>query len=260
MPSPFPGMDPYLERPSLWPGLHSAIINHLQADLNPRLLPNYIAQIETRVYVMRDEDPARHLFIPDVTVERVPKSKKGRHTSATLDVAEPIEFPWIIDEEIEEARIEITDRRSNRLVTVIEVTSPSNKVRGSEGRTKFLAKRRELMAANVNWLEIDLLREGDRSVVPLLPPSDYWVFLSRAADRPRTRGWPISLRGKLPVIGVPLAEKDPDAALDLGKVLNAVHDQAGYGYLIDYRRPPEPPFTPADARWANRLLRDKGLR
>jgi len=69
MPSPFPGMDPYLERPALWPGLHVATITHLQADLNARLLPHYIAQIETRVYVMRDDDPARNLFIPDMTLK-----------------------------------------------------------------------------------------------------------------------------------------------------------------------------------------------
>jgi len=177
-----------------------------------------------------------------------------------MEIDEPVVFPWVIDQVIEEARIEITDRRSNRLVTVIELVSPSNKTRGSEGRTSFLSKRREIMTCDVNWLEIDLLREGDRSVIPLLPPSDYWAFLCRAEDRPRTHGWPVSLRDKLPVIGVPLAKKDPDAPLDLGKVLNSVYDQAGYAYLLDYTVPPEPPLRPIDAKWANALLRQKGLR
>jgi len=255
VPSPFPGMDPYLERPSLWPGFHVAFISKLQEVLNPRLLPNFIAQIETRVYVVRDEDPGSRLFLAEVSVEKPCKVKNRREPVSALMVAEPVVFPFELEIEIEEARIEIKDRRHNMLVAVIEVLSPSNKIRGSEGRASFLSKRNEIMASPVHWVEIDLLREGSPSIFPLAPPSDYRVYLSQADDRRRTRGWPISLREKLPAIGVPLDKHEVRVPLDLAAVLNGVYDQAGYEYLVDYTQSPEPPLSTPDAKWANALLR-----
>jgi len=260
VPSPFPGMDPYLERPGFWPGLHVALMSRMQAALNPLLLPNYVAQIETRVYVVHDDDPSNRLFVADVSVEKKTKSKGRRQPVAIAEFAEPIVVPIVLDPEVEEPRVEIRDRRSHSLVTVIEVLSPSNKVRGSEGRENFLAKRREIMSSNVHWLEIDLLREGARSIVPMLPPADYWVFLSRSKDRRHTRCWPISVRQRLPILGIPLAKGDSDVPLDLGALVTGVYDQAGYEYLIDYSGPPDPPLNAADAKWANQLLKSRGLR
>lgn len=260
MPSPFPGMDPYLERPSLWPGLHVVFIGKLQAALNPQLLPHYIAQIETRGYIVRDEDPSFRLFIADVSVESSRRRKQQRDSATAVQVAEPIIFTLEAEIEIEEARIEIRDRRKNTLVTVIELLSPSNKVRGSEGRESFLEKRQQMIASKVHWLEIDLLRAGSAFFYSPAPPSDYRIYLARGDEPRRMRGWPFSVREKIPAIGVPLGKKDPDVRLDLGAVLNEVYDQAGYEYLLDYSVPPEPPLSPADAKWANALLRTKALR
>jgi hypothetical protein len=260
MPSPFPGMDPYLERPSLWPDVHHEFISQIRAKLNPQLLPNYVTQIETRVYVVRDEDPAHKQFVADVSVEKPTKTERRREPESEVLVAEPVVFPFLIEIEIEEARIEIKDRRKNTLVTVIEVLSPTNKDRRSEGRENFLANGREILAAPVHWVEIDLLRQGEPSIHPLVPPSDYRVYLSRADDRQHTRGWLFSVRQALPIIGIPLGKKDPDVSLNLGTVLNDVYDQAGYGYLVDYSRPADPPLKAADAKWARQLLRSKSLR
>jgi hypothetical protein len=262
MPSPFPGMDPYLEAPDLWPDVHLELISKIRSALNPRILPNYIARVETRVYISREDDPGRKLFAGDVSVEKPAQSKAHRKPKslATIEIAEPIIIPQLMDDEIEEARIEIKDRKTNTLVTVIEVLSPSNKVRGSEGRESFMEKRREIMASEVHWVEIDLLREGAPSVVPILKPSDYHIFVSRSDDRRHIRCWPVDLRQKLPVIGIPLKGSDADVPLDLGAILSNVYDQASYGHVIDYRKPPLPPLTPANARWAKRLLRQKKLR
>lgn len=176
MPSPFPGMDPYLERPSLWPGLHVALMGRIQAALNPRLLPNYIAQIETRVYVLRDDDPARRQYVGDVSVERpVRRARRRQETESAVQLAEPEVFSSTIDIEVEEARIEIRDRRRNTLVAVIEVLSPTNKVPNSEGRRMLLGKRREIMAAAVHWIDIDLLRDGEPSQYPPRD-TDYGVY------------------------------------------------------------------------------------
>jgi Protein of unknown function (DUF4058) len=60
----FPGMDPYLENPQIWPGLHASLIVYLRDQLQPRLQPRYVAVIGERVYL---EGPNRD-FIPDVAL------------------------------------------------------------------------------------------------------------------------------------------------------------------------------------------------
>jgi hypothetical protein len=117
------------------------------------------------------------------------------------------------------------------------------------------------MASDVHWVEIDLLRAGIPSVSNVSTVrSDYRVLVSRAGQRANARCWPISVRQKLPVIGVPLRQPDPDAPLDLGAVLSATYDDAAYDLSIDYGRKPVPPLKSADAIWAERLLRDRKVR
>jgi hypothetical protein len=161
-----------------------------------------------------------------------------------------------MDEEIEEAFLKIIHVESEALVTVIEVLSPTNKIRGSRGRASFMAKRHEILNTDVHWVEIDLLRGGVPSVTdPPLRPSDYRILVSRADQRTRTRFWPVSVRQPLPVIRIPLRGKDPEAPLDLGAVFRAGYDRAAYDASVDYRKEPQPPLTGDDARWARELLR-----
>jgi hypothetical protein len=263
MPSPFPGMDPYLERPSLWPDVHHGLIGEIQASLNSALRPRYVARVEMRVYISDEDDPGRQVMVPDVRVESSPK-RKARRTSksaSALQVAEPILIPLLLDDQIEEAFLEIRQPDSGVLVTVIEVMSPTNKIMGSCGRNCFMVKRREVMSSNVHWVEIDLLRAGERSLPsPPLKPSDYRITISRNDDRRRARYWPVDIRQALPIIGIPLKGKDADVPLDLGAVLRSAYDRAAYDETIDYRKPPTPSLDPDDAKWANQLLREKGLR
>src|SRR5438876_5561917 len=121
MPSPFSGMDPYLETPALWPDVHHELISEIRAALNPRLRPRYVARVELRVYISDDDDPGRQALVPDVRVETT-----------------------LMDEEIEEAFLKIIHVESEALVTRIEVLSPTNKIRGSRGRASFMAKRNEI--------------------------------------------------------------------------------------------------------------------
>jgi hypothetical protein len=113
MPSPFPGMDPYLETPDLWPDVHHQLISEIQGTLNRLLRPHYVARIQLRTYIS-DEDDVR-----------------------------------LIDDEIEEARLEIRHPESAALVTVIEILSPTNKIRDSRGRASFMEKRRDTLASEV---------------------------------------------------------------------------------------------------------------
>ena len=263
MPSPFPGMDPYLETPDLWPDVHHELISQMRTALNPALRPRYMARVELRVYVSDEDDAGREFRIPDVRIEKAPKRKgmKKELRMETVAVAEPLTIPLLLNEEIKEARVEIRQRESNTLVAVIEVLSPANKIRGSAGRKSFLDKRQEILASDVHWVEIDLLRAGEPSMSRLKRTAcDYRIVVSRGEDRRHGQFWPVSVRQALPVIGIPLRGKDADVPLDLGAVLRAGYDNAGYDLSIDYRRDPVPPLDRTEAVWAAKLLREHGLR
>jgi hypothetical protein len=236
MPSPFPGMDPYLEAPWIWPDVHHGLISEIRAALNPSLVPRYVARVELRVYVSDDDDPGRAAIVSDM-------GAKVR----------------LMDEEIKEAFLKIIQVESKELVTLIEVLSPANKVRGSRGRKSFMRKRQEIMDTEVHWVEIDLLRAGVPSVTdPPLRLSDYRILVSRGDQRLQTRFWPNGVRQPLPVIKIPLRGKDPEVPLDLGAVFRAVYDRAAYDVSVDYRQPPQPPLEGGDAKWARELLRGGG--
>ena len=265
MPSPFPGMDPYLEDPAGWPNLHVNLITEIQAVLNRQLRPNYYARAEDRVYISDQDDPGRRVIAPDVRVLAREKQPFGPWVSvseaATIAVAEPVEVVTLIEEEIREARVEVVDASLRQVVTVIEVLSPTNKVPNARGQASYRRKRAEVLASDSHWVEIDLLREGDRLVAAeLLPYGDYFVHVSRVERRPSGKVWPIRLPQPLPVIPVPLRAGDADAKLDLQQVLSAVYDRSSYDLTIDYGSEPTPALPDEYARWADRLLKDKGLR
>jgi uncharacterized protein DUF4058 len=219
--------------------------------------------VELRVYISDDDDPGRAALVPDLRVETGPKRTSARKTKAgsALTVTEPLIVPTLMDEEIEEAFLKIIHVESEDLVTLIEVLSPTNKIRGSRGRASFMAKRHEIMSTEVHWVEIDLLRAGVPSVTdPPLRPSDYRVLVSRGDQRMKTRYWPVGVRQALPVIAIPLRGKDPEVSLDLGAVFRTVYDRAAYDVSVDYRKAPRPALEGDDAKWARELLRGRGGR
>jgi hypothetical protein len=258
MANPFPGMDPYLEG-DLWPSVHADVTGEIVRQLSPQIRPKYVA-ITTRRIVMAppDEIEIRSAHrLPDVGVMTtgVPQAPSGRGASTAaplvLDMPQPEPIPL--------RSIEIRDTEHNRLVTAIEVLSPTNK-RG-EGMAEYAAKRSQVLRSQAHLLEIDLLRVGAR--FPLngpLPSVSYFVFLSRANGRPRVEVWPIPMEQPLPEVPVPLLEGDPDVRLDLQAALRTVYDIVGYDLLIDYSRPPATPFTPEQVTWAEEILRTAGRR
>jgi len=166
MPSPFPGMDPYLEDPWLWPDAHHELISVCRELLNRHLRPNYVARVEERVYLEKDDDPARKelYVVPDIRVAKHPGGRKGMRKPRPrggLAVAEPVPVVFEGDLELREARIEVTATDTRAVVAVIEILSPTNKVRGSEGRESFRKKRQEVLRSPAHWVEIDLLRAGE---------------------------------------------------------------------------------------------------
>jgi hypothetical protein len=221
MPSPFPGMDPYCEAPSIWPDVHHELIGDIQAALNAVLRPRYVARVDLRTYAS-DE-------------------------------------PMLMDEAIKEAFLKVLHLATAEVVTIIEVVSPTDMIRDSRGRASFMSKRREIMNSEVHWVEIDLLRAGVPTVTdPPLPANDYRVLIARAHQRTKTRVWPISVRQGLPVIPIPLRGKDPEVPLDLGAVFREACDRAAYDATLDYRKEPQPPLKDEDAQWARERLRGRG--
>ena len=264
MPSPFPGMDPFLEDPGLWPDVHHEIISEARAQLGAQLAPKYYVTIEERIYISGQDDPGRSVMIPDIRIaarsgwEDRPFEPGGR---TAVEVAEPIVVTTLFDEEIHESRVEIVDRERREVVAVIEVLSPANKVLGSRGRVSFEEKREEVMHSPSHFVEIDLLRGGEGvRTRETLPPCEYLVHLSRNSKRPKALAWPIRLSQRLPVIPIPLITGDPDARLDLQAVLTTAYERARYDYRLDYTREPVPPLPPEWAAWADRVLKQKGLR
>jgi hypothetical protein len=153
----------------------------------------------------------------------------------------------------------------SRVVTVIEVLSPSNKITGSEEQHLYLTKQREILSSQTHLIEIDLLRQGEHTVAApremLLRKGnwDYLVCLHRGGQKGRYEVWAITMQQRLPRIHVPLCDGDPDVVLDLQSVFNCCYDEGAYVRRLDYRSEPPTPLKDDDAQWADTLLREQKL-
>jgi len=276
MPSPFPGMDPYLEG-EMWQEFHDRLANQISVQLMPLLAPKYVALLAKRYVLDRPllgifDLPTERIFYPDVHIVARPRVQPAPVPSLALSkvegkaegvapsgagvvVTEPaVELASPVSEEVPLLSVEIRDVAQRRLVTLLEILSPVNK-RG-EGAREYAERRMELLQTRTHLLEIDLLRQGRR--IPLLgelPPAPYYVYLSRVPRRPLTQIWPISLREPLPTVPVPLLPPDPDVPLDLQAAVRACFDLVGYERLLDYSGPPPPPeLDEEDAAWVAEIL------
>ena len=257
MPSPFPGMDPYLEDADLWSGFHHAFLSALQDRIAPVVRPKYFVRVEERVYVTQEDDPGYRYIVPDLRVVAPDRRRTAGAGLAVADrpIAEPIPVTEPLDREVHEHRLEILDRVDRTVVTVIELLSPTNKVPGSFGRQSFLQKRREVYGTTAHWMEIDLLRGGTRTAnVAETRDAEYQVFVSRAGNPRMAHVWPIHLRGPLPVVGVPLRGGDGDVPVDLQDAFNHVYEVSGYDVDIDYAAETDPPLAAPSLEWARGLI------
>ena len=267
MPSPFPGMDPYLEHPALWPGVHQRLITYLGDALNALLPPHYVADIGERLYVVQAE---RSIY-PDVVVIEPPAAvflpERGASGTAAVLNSDPSWVLSIDPIERREVYIEILSvGDTSRVVTVIEVLSPSNKTAGSEGRQLYVTKQQEILQSPTHLLEIDLLHYGEHTVsaprVSLLEKGT-WTYLAclhRGGQRGRYEVWPTTLRQRLPRIRVPLAHDDTDVVLDLQTVFTRCYDEGAYARRLDYRQDPSTPLADDDLAWVTTHLREQGRR
>ncbi len=273
MPSPFPGMDPYLENPHLWPDVHHSLASQIRDQLNYVLPGGFFAQMEQRMevgIVDEDEDEDVSRYIPDVSINAAAWSDRGG-SMVVIDQPRATVSPsedWDVDVKMHKHLfVEVRESSGvHRLVTLIEIVSPSNK--HGKDRTAFIDKQNEVIASDASLVQIDLLRTG-RRILPSdeieqrlkrrMIHADYLVLIGRAWDRTPSRQhyqlFPFTLRDTLPVIPIPLREDDAEPTLDLQYLLQRVYDGGPYRRgAVNYSKPPDPPLTEAEWTWAEQLL------
>lgn len=258
MPTPFvfPGMDPWLEHPSLWSDVHFRIIGAIARDLAERVAPRYYIAVETRSYVNMPVSVA--VRYPDVGIvdsgRREPVLAGAAPAIAVPAIAEPVVVEVPTADPIVEHYLEIRDPRSGEVITAIEVLSPTNKTPGA-GRDQYLVKRQEVLITHTNLVEIDLLRAG-----PPMPyegdaqPSYYRILVRRGREGRRAYLYPFNLRQAIPVFPLPLQADDEEPILDLNPLLRQIYREARYDLRLDYNRPPVPALAAEDDEWARTLV------
>lgn len=250
MPSPFPGMNPFLEHEFVWKDFHFRSIPAIAELLAAQTGEAYSVMVGEHLYIHEPSAEERRLLgHADVSLGRGGNARRS-HGNGSAAPATAV-FPLAVGVE-SVPNVEIRDREGNRLVTVIELLSPANKRNGPD-RDQYIYKRQELLRSEAHFVEIDVLRGGPRLPADGLPECDYYAAVSRVEERPRVGVWPVMLRDRLPKIPVPLTSPDPDVWLDLQAMLDLVYDRSRYGPQL-YRRPIQPPLVPADAEWARQFV------
>ncbi|MBI3362065.1 MAG: DUF4058 family protein [Chloroflexi bacterium] len=259
MPTPFPGMDPWLEQPGVWDEAHDRLIVALADSLGPELHPRYRVAVERRVYVTTV--PSQYAGRPDASVvqTRSPALPAGPDRAAGA-VGEPVivEIPY---EEVVERYLEIRRPVTGEVVTAIEILSPKNK-RPGDGRAEYERKRLAVVRSRTNLVEIDCLRAWQP--MEFVWPgnghaADYRILVSRSNQRPNAELYPFNVRDSIPRFRLPLLPDDREPIVDLKPMLDGIYDRAGFDLVIDYQSPPVPPLAEEDAAWAAETLRKRSL-
>lgn len=253
MRSPFPGMNPYLELPTLWHEFHNRLIVAISDTLTPYLQPRYYIAVETRTY-LDDDNPELLVGIPDAIVLTVSKLSVAEHrTIATQARPKQIQLPMPIA--VKERYLEVREVGTHQVITVIEVLSPKNKRKG-EGRTAYEKKRQRVLGSSSHLIEIDLLRENPpMPMIGVETTSDYRIVVSRATTRPIADLYEFQLRESIPGFTLPLKPDEPELIVDLQPILLGVYDRGSYQFRIDYNQPvPPPKLSDADQQWVDELL------
>jgi hypothetical protein len=252
MPSPFPGMNPYLEQDIAWHDFHERFIILGAGVIGAQVRPHYVVKVDDHIFVHElPDEPRQPVGRPDLGVVPTRPEVDPGESIAVLEAPARIRLP--AGDVTREAFLEIQDRHSREVITVLELLSPSNKRKTGTDRAQYLTKRRQVLAARTHLVEIDLLRGGEAMPGEDRPDCCYSVLVSRAEDRPEADFWPIGLRDRLPVIPIPLRTPHPDVTLDLQSLLHRVYDEAGYEFYI-YNGPPYPPLNEEEDAWARQFI------
>ncbi len=260
MSSPFPGMNPYLEHPEIWSGIHLLLIAALAESLTPQLRPKYFVSVEVRMYQTRGEESLL-VGIPDVSIH---PSVRATHdditnTAVATPSVQPISVTVPMPETIRQGYLEIREVKTKEVVTAVEVLSPVNKRSGKE-RDTYLDKRNSILGSVTHFVEIDLLRKWEP--MPLLSQdikTDYRILISRSDRRPRADLYAFNLPDRIPSFNLPLRAEDEEPIVDLQDLLDSIYERAGYDMKLDYAGDIVPPLAPSDRAWVEEILSEQGI-
>ncbi|NEO18111.1 MULTISPECIES: DUF4058 family protein [unclassified Moorena] len=259
MPSPFPGMNPYLEDSAYWSSVHHWLITEIARLLNQQLAPKYVVAVEVRIYETSGEKSTL-IGIPDNVIAKSSENTI-RYPESNVAVAvpstEPLTIELALTETIKQGYLEVRRVGTGKVVTAIEIISPINKNVG-EGRKKYENKRQLILNSKTNFVEIDLLRQGN-SLINLNQniERDYHILVSPSHQRPQAYLYAFNLQDVIPVFPLPLCPEDPEMLLDLQMILHQVYDQGRYDLMIDYKQKNIPGLSKADTIWVEKILKNK---
>jgi hypothetical protein len=254
MPSPFPGMNPYIEQPAVWQDFHTRFMVLAAELIGVQVEPRYFVKVEEHLFVHElTANERRHFGRPDLTlVQGAEATTTAVATDPSTTAPATVFVPDGVDE-VPQRFLEIRDRQTRQVVTVLELLSPSNKDPNGD-REQYWKKIRLLLSrTEVGIVEIDLLRGGLQLSWKEMPDCDYYALASRAATRPKAEFWPIQLRETLPTISIPLREGESKPTLNLQAMIHRIYDAGQYRLFI-YDSDPEPPLSATDAAWAAQVL------
>ncbi len=269
MKSPFPGMDPYIEVSHLWEDFHIHLIDEIYRALSDVLPDRYIVRGGERSYVALacpDDEEDKRSFQPDVAVTSRRKPAKATRQSkgsagglAVQNAPGSVMMQALVKADYREPFLEIRQvDPEHKLVTGIEVLSPSNKRPNTKGWRLYQRKRLAYLSGYANFVELDLLRRGRRMpMVSAWPDSPYYLLVCRKKQAPRCSVWPAYLTEPLPAIPIPLIPPDADISLDMQPFVEDIYARSRYERDIDYSRPLSPPLSTAEAAWLQERLRDE---
>ncbi len=258
MPSPFPGMDPYLENPEFWSEVHNRSIVAISDALSPQLRPKYRVAIEKRTYLSEDEIL---VGIADVAVLTGRSDASLNPIAATLPARykPPVQIAVPLPEEVRERYLEIREVSTGQVITVLKILSPKNK-RSGVGRTAYERKRQQILSSTTHLVEVDLLRSGPRMhLLGDVPVTSYYILVSRSHHRSIADLYAFNLREEIPIFSLPLAPNESEPEVDLQELLNGVYDRASLDLVINYTQHPTPALK-GDAVWVEALLGGQGFR
>jgi hypothetical protein len=272
MPSPFPGMDPFLETNPIFQELHTQMLAEMQGLLQQQLRPKYVARLERHLSEGSVWDAPQGAISlerkePDVTI--VSRASGRKRAGSTAVLARP---SVSVGEDLDADELELRKQRRiviyvldrpRLAVTGIELLNPGNKQPGAVAQERYLEKRASALHGGLHWVEIDLLRGGVRPRIPVaMPPSaDYLSYVAQATPT----GWnhlvyAWDLGDPLPALPIPLLGED-QARLDLGACFVAAYERIAADDEVDYTgRPPPPSLNKNAAAWLDQVLRRRGLR
>jgi Protein of unknown function (DUF4058) len=250
-------MDPYLEHPSLWPDVHNRLITAIADDLSERVAPRYYVGLERRTYLLKADDV---VFIgrPDIAVASTAEASLSALLPATTSVT-VLEVDVPMQDEVSENFLEIHEVKTGKLITIVELLSPVNKLH-KQGREEYERKRGYVFRSWTSLVEIDLLRAGEpMPVIGAQVKSDYRILVSPGLQRPRAALIAFMLRQPMPAFTLPLLPGDAEPEVTLNHILHDLYRRARFDLRLDYTQPPVPSLSEADRVWAQDLIQASGL-